>query len=226
VAIFSLEMSSEQIVLRMLCSEARVNLKDLRGGRLFEQDWGRLSMAASSLTDAPVFIDDSSAINALEIKAKTRRLKVEHNVGMVIVDYLQMMEGAGRAAENRQQEIAQISRNMKALAKELEIPVIVASQLNRASEREGREDKKPQLSHLRESGAIEQDADLVLMLYRPFYYDHKPEGRTKTELMIAKQRNGPVGSVDIAFIEEYARFDDLAPGMDEPPPPEESQEEV
>jgi replicative DNA helicase len=201
VALFSLEMSAEQIVLRMLCSEARVNLLDLRKGRLFDSDWPKLTTAANLLSEAPIFIDDSSNISALEIKAKARRLKAENKIGLIIIDYLQMMSG-GRAVENRQQEIALISRSLKELAKEMNIPVIVASQLSRAPEKQEK-GGRPKLSHLRESGAIEQDADVVLFLYR------SEEKKAETELIIAKQRNGPTGTVFIAFLREYVRFDNL-----------------
>lgn len=205
IALFSLEMSASQIVLRMLCSEARVNLLNLRKGRLFDSDWPKLTMAASSLSEAPIFIDDSSSISALEIKAKTRRLKAENKIGLVIIDYLQMMSG-GRGTENRQQEIALISRSLKGLAKEMDVPVIVASQLSRAPERQEKGERRPKLSHLRESGAIEQDADVVLLLHRD---DDKVKDKAQTELIIAKQRNGPTGLVYIAFLEEYVRFDNL-----------------
>ncbi|MFH1824382.1 MAG: replicative DNA helicase [Candidatus Firestonebacteria bacterium] len=209
VALFSLEMSSDQIVLRMLCSEARVNLLNLRKGRLFDSDWPKLTMAASALSEAPIFIDDSSSITALEIKAKTRRLRAENKIGLVMVDYLQMMSGS-KGTENRQQEISQISRSLKGLAKEIGVPVIVVSQLSRAPERQEKEERRPKLSHLRESGAIEQDADVVLLLYRESYYKEKEaKDKAKTELIIAKQRNGPTGSVYVAFLEEYVRFDNL-----------------
>ncbi|MEI7904508.1 MAG: replicative DNA helicase [Candidatus Firestonebacteria bacterium] len=208
VAIFSLEMSSEQISMRLLCSEARVNLHRLRSGRLYKEDWPKLIMAASSLSEASIYIDDSSTINALEIKAKTRRLKADNKIGLVIVDYLQMMEGV-KQSENRVQEISQISRSLKSLAKEMNVPVVVASQLSRMTERQDRSEKRPQLSHLRESGAIEQDADVVLMLYRESYYNREVENKAETEIIIGKQRNGPTGIVKVAFLEEYAKFDNI-----------------
>lgn len=219
VALFSLEMSAEQIALRLLCSEARVNLHRLRSGRLYNEDWPKLTMAASLLSEAPIFIDDSSALTALEIKAKARRLKRDSKVGLLVIDYLQMMEGSKGSSENRQQEISQISRGLKSLAKELEVPVLVASQLSRATERQDKSEKRPQLSHLRESGAIEQDADAVLMIYREAYYNREMMDKADCELIIGKQRNGPVGTIHLAFLEEYARFDNLI--LNQAPPPTE-----
>ncbi len=230
VAIFSLEMAKEQIVLRMICSEAKVNLHRLRGGQLYAEDWPKLTQAASRLVTAPIYIDDSSTINSLEIKAKTRRLKADKGIGMVVVDYLQMMEGV-KQTENRVQEISQISRSLKSLAKEMDIPVVVASQLARTTERQEKSEKRPQLSHLRESGSIEQDADAVLLLYRESYYNREeqdPEKRALTELIIGKQRNGPTGTIKIAFLEEYAKFDNLATNFRSLPqqlPPQEGMEE-
>ncbi len=230
VAIFSLEMAKEQIVLRMICSEAKVDLHRLRAGKLYTEDWPKLTQAASRLASAPIYIDDSSTINSLEIKAKTRRLKADKGIGMVVVDYLQMMEGV-KQTENRVQEISQISRSLKSLAKEMDVPVIVASQLARTTERQEKSEKRPQLSHLRESGSIEQDADAVLLLYRESYYNREesdPEKRALTELIIGKQRNGPTGTVKIAFLEQYAKFDNIAPNFQSLPqqlPPQEGMEE-
>jgi replicative DNA helicase len=206
-AIFSLEMSKEQLALRMLCSEAKVDAHRLRGGFLSEADWPKLTRAAGSLSEAPLFIDDTPGLSALEMRAKTRRLKIEHNLGLVIVDYLQLMRGRARA-DSREQEISDISRSLKALAKELSIPVIALSQLNRRVEERG--DKRPQLSDLRESGAIEQDADVILFLYREEVYNKSEENRGKAEIIIGKQRNGPTDKVDLAFLDKYTRFENLS----------------
>ena len=207
VAIFSLEMSAEALVTRMLCSEARVNIQDVRTGRLGEGNLVHLSMAAGRLFDADVFIDDSPSLNILELRSKARRLKAEHNIGLVIVDYIQMMTGVGRQ-ENRQQEISTISRSFKALAKELKAPVLVLSQLSRAPEARG--DRRPQLSDLRESGAIEQDADVVMFIYREAYYEKDKRDDRTAELIVAKQRNGPTGTIKLIFNQQYTRFDAMA----------------
>jgi replicative DNA helicase len=207
IAIFSLEMSKEQLALRMLCSEAKVDAHRLRGGFLSESDWPKLTRAAGSLSEAPLFIDDTPGLSALEMRAKSRRLKIEHNLGLVIVDYLQLMRGRA-SADSREQEISDISRSLKALAKELSIPVIALSQLNRRVEERG--DKRPQLSDLRESGAIEQDADVILFLYRDEVYNKAEENRGKAEVIIGKQRNGPTDKVDLAFLDKYTRFENLS----------------
>ncbi|MBU4047546.1 replicative DNA helicase [bacterium] len=207
VALFSLEMSKSQLVQRMLCSEARVDAHNLRKGRLAESDWPTLSMAAGRLASAPIFIDDTAGITCLEIKAKARRLKAQHNLGLVIIDYLQLITSSGRV-ENRQQEISEISRSLKGLARELNVPIIAVSQLSRAVEQ--RIERRPRLSDLRESGAIEQDADLVVFLYREEYYKTKTEKKGIAEIIISKQRNGPTGQIDLAFIKEYAKFENLA----------------
>ncbi len=206
VGVFSLEMSKEQLVLRMLCADARVDAHRLRTGKLSEKDWTRLAKAYADLSQAKIFIDDSATITPLEMRAKCRRLKAEHGLGLVIVDYLQLMQGGGRV-ENRQQEISSISRSLKGLAKELGTPVIALSQLSRAPE--ARQDRRPQLSDLRESGAIEQDADIVMFIYRE--EEHKPteENRGLAEIIIGKQRNGPTGSVRLAFLKEFTRFENL-----------------
>ena len=206
VALFSLDMSKSQLVQRMLCSEARVDAHNLRKGRLAESDWPTLSMAAGRLASAPIFIDDTAGSSCLEIKAKARRLKAQHNLGLVIIDYLQLISSSGRV-ENRQQEISEISRSLKSLARELNVPVIAVSQLSRAVEQ--RERKRPRLSDLRESGAIEQDADLVVFLYREEYYKPKTERKGIAEVIISKQRNGPTGQIDLAFVKEYAKFENL-----------------
>ena len=207
VALFSLEMSKSQLVQRMLCSEARVDAHNLRKGRLAESDWPTLSMAAGRLASAPIFIDDTAGITCLEIKAKARRLKAQHNLGLVIIDYLQLITSSGRV-ENRQQEISEISRSLKGLARELNVPVIAVSQLSRAVEQ--RIERRPRLSDLRESGAIEQDADLVVFLYREEYYKPKTEKKGIAEVIISKQRNGPTGQIDLAFVKEYAKFENLS----------------
>ncbi len=207
VAIFSLEMAKEQLVQRMLCSHARVDAHKVRTGFLSQSDWPRLTSAAGKLSDAPIFIDDTAAISVLELRAKARRLKSSQGIQLVILDYLQLMKGPANT-ENRQQEIAEISRSLKALARELNIPVIAVSQLSRAVE--ARIGHRPQLSDLRESGAIEQDADVVVLLMREEYYNPTEENRGIAEVNIAKQRNGPVGTIRLAFIKEYARFENLA----------------
>lgn len=219
VAIFSLEMSKNQLVQRMLCSEARVDSHLLRTGRLPNRDWPRLSIAVGPLSEAPLFIDDTPAIGVLEMRAKARRLKSSHNIGMVILDYLQLMQGP-KGAENRQQEISTICRSLKGLAKELDVPVVALSQLSRQVEVRGKE-HRPQLSDLRESGAIEQDADLVLFIYRPEIYGILQDRKGNplqgvAEIIIGKQRNGPTGSVKLAFIDEYAKFENPAFVEEEP----------
>ncbi len=207
VAIFSMEMSKENLVQRMLCSHARVNAHSVRSGMLSMSDWPNLTKAAGKLSEAPIFIDDSPSISILELRAKARRLKSRHDISLVILDYLQLMDESA-SSENRQQEISVISRSLKALARELGVPVIAVSQLSRAPER--RESFRPRLSDLRESGAIEQDADVVLMLFREDYYNLTDENKGIAEVIIAKQRNGPTGTVKLAFIKEYTRFEMLA----------------
>ena len=206
IGIFSLEMSTKQLVLRLLCADARVDSHKLRTGTLQEKDWARLAKAYAELGSAKLFIDDSATNTPLEMRAKCRRLKAEHGLGLVIVDYLQLLSGAARA-ENRQQEIAAISRSLKGMAKELDVPLLVLSQLSRAPE--ARTDRRPQLTDLRESGAIEQDADVVMFIYRE--EEHKPseENRGIAEIIIGKQRNGPTGSLKLAFIKEFTRFENL-----------------
>jgi len=206
VGLFSLEMSKEQLALRLLCADARIDAHRLRTGKLNEKDWARLAKAYTDLSQSKLFIDDSATISPLEMRAKCRRLKAEFGLGLVIVDYLQLVTAAGRV-ENRQQEMSAISRSMKGLAKELSCPVIALSQLSRAPE--ARTDRRPQLSDLRESGAIEQDADIVMFIYRE--EEHKPsdENRGIAEIIIGKQRNGPTGSRKLAFIKEFTRFENL-----------------
>ncbi len=212
ILIFSLEMSRMQIVQRMLCSQARINMHQLRSGKLRKKDYPKLSLAAGPLAKAPIFVDDSTGISPLELGAKARRLKSQHGLGMIIVDYLQLMSSVARA-ESRQQEITQISRSLKGIAKELDVPLISLSQLSRAVEQRSG-DHRPQLSDLRESGAIEQDADMVIFVYRESRYnkeDDENDHEGVAELIIGKQRNGPVGKVEVAFIEEYAKFENLSP---------------
>mgnify|MGYP001589450881 CR=1 FL=1 len=207
VAIFSLEMSKEQLVQRMLCSQARVDAHKVRSGFLAPADWPKLTAAAGRLSESKIFIDDTPAISVLELRAKARRLKANQGIELIILDYLQLMRSTVQS-ESRQQEISEISRSLKALARELSVPVIALSQLSRAVE--SRQDHKPQLSDLRESGAIEQDADLVVLLMREEYYNPTEENKGVADVMIAKQRNGPVGTVKLAFIKEYMRFENLA----------------
>jgi replicative DNA helicase len=211
-AIFSLEMSKEQLAIRMLCSEARVDSARLRSGFLGESDWPKLTMAAGALSDAPIFIDDSAAISVLELRAKARRLKADRGLGLVIVDYLQLMRGRS-GAERREQEISEISRSLKALAKELNIPVIAISQLSRKAE--DRPGRRPQLSDLRESGAIEQDADVIIFIYRDEVYNPDSDQRGTAEVIIGKQRNGPTGKADLSFISEFTTFKDLFRGAED-----------
>lgn len=212
VVIFSLEMSKEQLMQRFLCLQARVDVHKLRTGFLAPSEWPILTAAAGRLSEAPIFIDDTPAINVFELRAKARRLKAHYNIQLVIVDYLQLIRGS-RRSESRQQEISDISQALKALAKELNVPIIAISQLSRAVE--SRQDHRPMLSDLRESGAIEQDADLVVLLLREEYYNPAPENKGIAEVIIAKQRNGPVGSVNLGFIKEFMRFVDLAKAGEE-----------
>jgi len=211
VAVFSLEMSKEQLVIRLLCSEAHVEGTRLRTGFLSEEDWPRLTIAAGNLSEAPIFIDDTAALSVLELRAKARRLKADQGLGMLIIDYLQLMKGRARV-ESRQQEISEISRSLKAVAKELNIPVIAVSQLSRRTEE--RTGMRPQLSDLRESGAIEQDADLILFLYRDEVYNRSEDNpnRGKAEMIIGKQRNGPTGKIELAFLSKFTTFKDLYKG--------------
>jgi replicative DNA helicase len=201
-AVFSLEMSRQQLVQRMLCSKAEVDASKLRGGFLSESDWPKLTRAAGLLSDSPVFIDDSPALNVLEIRAKARRLQREHNIGLIVIDYLQLMRSVGKA-ESREREISEISRSLKALAKELNVPVVALSQLNRGVE--ARQDKRPQLADLRESGAIEQDADVIVFIYRDEMYNPNSADAGKAEIIIGKQRNGPTGRGFFCEIKNHER---------------------
>lgn len=209
VLVFSLEMSVQQLSQRFLCAEARINSHSLRNGNLTSEDWERLVNWTEKLSDAPIYIDDTPGISVLELRAKARRTKMEHDIGLIVIDYLQLMTTSGRT-DNREQEIASVSRSLKALAKELNVPVLALAQLSRAVEL--RTDKKPQLSDLRESGSIEQDADVVMFLHRPGRYeDVDEEGNSLenvAEVIIGKQRNGPTGTVELVWLPEYGRFED------------------
>ena len=228
VALFTIEMSAEQLVQRMICSMARTNSHRLRTGYFQDEEWDKIAEAATKLYDAPIYIDDSTDITSMGMRGKCRRLKAEHGLGLVVVDYLQLMRSQ-RNSENRQQEISEIARGLKGLARELKVPVVALSQLSRAPEK--REDKRPMLSDLRESGSLEAEADLVALLFRPDYYVHKevqdteavrgraddhfrPEDRhvEATEIIIAKHRNGPTGTVKLAFVREFASFENLEEG--------------
>ncbi|MBZ5199612.1 replicative DNA helicase [Planomicrobium chinense] len=204
VAIFSLEMGAEQLVMRMLCAEGNIDAQVMRTGALQNEDWRKLTMAMGSLSNAGIFIDDTPGIRVNDIRAKCRRLKQEYGLGMIMIDYLQLIQGPGKSGENRQQEVSDISRSLKGLARELEVPVIALSQLSRGVEQ--RQDKRPMMSDLRESGSIEQDADIVSFLYREDYYDKETEDQNMIEIIIAKQRNGPTGTVKLAFVKEYNKF--------------------
>jgi replicative DNA helicase len=223
VGVFSLEMTSESLVLRMLCSRSRVNLRNVREGFLAERDFPKLTGAAGKLANAPLFIDDSSGLSILQLRAKARRMHQQYDIKLFVVDYLQLLHSTARRAENRQQEIADISNGIKSLAKELNVPIIVLSQLNRELERE--KNRKPRLSDLRESGAIEQDADVVGLLYKPSSDDDESgaapppeEDAVPVNLLIAKQRNGPTGDVNLTFLKSYTRFESAAKVSDEDVP--------
>lgn len=205
VAIFSLEMSKEQLVNRMLCCEAMVDSQRMRTGKLEDSDWQKVARALGPLSEAPIYIDDTPGATAMEIRAKCRRLKIEKNLGLVVIDYLQLMQGRGK--DSRQQEISEISRSLKILAKEINVPVLTLSQLSRAPEQ--RQDHRPILSDLRESGAIEQDADIVMFLYRDDYYNPETEKKNIAECIIAKHRNGSTGTVELAWLGQYTKFANL-----------------
>ncbi|GIO11990.1 replicative DNA helicase [Cohnella xylanilytica] len=204
VAIFSLEMSAAQLVQRMVCAESNVDAGRMRTGYLEGDDWEKLTMAIGALSEAEVYIDDTPGITVADIRAKCRRLKKEKGLGMILIDYLQLIQGRGKAGENRQQEVSEISRTLKQIARELEVPVIALSQLSRGVEQ--RQDKRPMMSDLRESGSIEQDADIVAFLYRDDYYNQETEKKNIIEIIIAKQRNGPVGTVELVFLKQFNKF--------------------
>ncbi|MEW6535036.1 MAG: replicative DNA helicase [Candidatus Auribacterota bacterium] len=206
VAVFSLEMSKEQLIQRMLCSLARIDFSKVRRGFLSRTEWPALLDAASKLSESKIFIDDTPGVSVMELRAKARRLKASDNIGFIVIDYLQLMQSSGKRVESRQQEISEISRSLKSLARELHVPVVVLSQLNRSVE--SRQDHRPMLSDLRESGAIEQDADVVMMMLRPEYYDREVRPG-EADVIIAKQRNGPVGDITLRFFSEYARFENF-----------------
>ncbi|MFJ7668979.1 replicative DNA helicase [Lysinibacillus sp. NPDC097195] len=217
VAIFSLEMGAEQLIMRMLCAEGNIDAQVLRTGALTTEDWGKLTMAMGSLSNSGIFIDDTPGVRINEIRAKCRRLAQEHGLGMILIDYLQLIQGSGKPGENRQQEVSEISRSLKGLARELKVPVIALSQLSRGVEQ--RQDKRPMMSDLRESGSIEQDADIVAFLYRDDYYDKESESKNMIEIIIAKQRNGPTGTVTLAFKKEFNKFINVDWSQMPPPPP-------
>ncbi len=222
VVVFSLEMSSESLLTRMMCAAARVNQHKFRAGFLNERERRELMRAATQLTASPLFIDDTASINLMDMHAKLRRMKAERGLGLVIVDYLQLMTGRGRY-ENRVQEVSALSRGLKLLSKEIEAPIIALSQLSRAPEM--RDDKRPQLSDLRESGSIEQDADLVAFIFRPeVYQPNRADLRGQAELIISKQRNGPTGIVNLVFIKDYTKFENPAGDVGEPPPPADDED--
>ncbi|SDZ96670.1 replicative DNA helicase [Thalassobacillus cyri] len=206
VAIFSLEMGADQLVSRMLCAEGNIDAQRLRTGSLEAEDWGKLTMAMGSLSNAGIYIDDTPGIRVSDIRSKCRRLKQENGLGMILIDYLQLIQGSANSKENRQQEVSEISRSLKGLARELNVPLIALSQLSRGVE--SRQDKRPMMSDLRESGSIEQDADIVGFLYREDYYEQESENNN-IEIILAKQRNGPVGTVELAFVKQYNKFVDL-----------------
>ena len=208
VAVFSLEMSTQQIAMRMLACEARVDMSNLRTGRFSAEDWRKLASASGSLAESSIFVDDTPAISVMELRSKCRRLKRENkHLDLVLIDYIQLMSGRA-TADNRAQEVSEISRSLKGLARELNVPVIALSQLNRSLEQ--RADKRPVMSDLRESGAIEQDADVIMFIYRDEVYNKKPENEGLAEIIIAKQRNGPIGDVKLTFVHKYTRFENHA----------------
>src|SRR5260221_5885643 len=210
VAMFTLEMSKSEVTQRLMCSEAKVESQKLRSGKLAPDDWPRLTAACDKLAKAPIYVDDTGSITMMEIRSKARRLKSrEPSLGLIIVDYLQLMT-SGASAENRVQEVSQISRNLKVLARDLDVPIVALSQLSRAVEQ--RHDKRPILSDLRESGSIEQDADLVGFIYRDEYYNDESDQQGLAEVILAKHRNGPTDSVKLSFLKRYAKFADLAAG--------------
>lgn len=210
VAVFSMEMPADSLAMRMLSSLGRINQQNLRTGKLKDDDWPRLTSAIGLLNEAPLFIDDTPALTPTELRSRARRLKREHGLSLIVIDYLQLMQGGGRGGENRATEISEISRSLKALAKELNVPVIALSQLNRSLEQ--RPDKRPVMSDLRESGAIEQDADLIVFIYRDEVYNSETEQKGIAEIIIGKQRNGPIGKTKLTFQGQFTKFENFAPG--------------
>ena len=207
VAVFSMEMPGEQLTMRMMAAVGRIDQRKLRTGRLDDDDWPRMTSATSILQDAPIYIDDTPALTPTEVRTRARRLMREHGLGLIVIDYLQLMQGSGHSRENRATEISEISRNLKAMAKELSVPVIALSQLNRSLEQ--RPNKRPVMSDLRESGAIEQDADLIVFIYRDEVYNEDSPDKGTAEIIIGKQRNGPIGTVRLTFHGKYTRFDNF-----------------
>lgn len=213
VAIFNLEMSKEQIGNRILCSEAMVDSNKIKTGQIEDQDWMKLASTLGILSDAPIYIDDTPGISVMEIRAKCRKLKMEKNIGLIVIDYLQLIQGSGKKNSSRENEISEISRSLKILAKELEVPVIALSQLSRGAEK--RDDKRPMLSDLRESGAIEQDADIVMFIYRDDYYNENSEEKNVAEIIMAKHRGGSTGTVKLAWMPSFTKFANLERRYDE-----------
>lgn len=211
VAIFSLEMSKEQMVNRILSSEAMVDSNKIRTGKLEDEDWGKIAGTLGPLSEAPIYIDDTPGISIMEIRAKCRKLKLEKNIGLVIIDYLQLVQASNKRNASREQEISEISRSLKILAKELDVPVIALSQLSRAAEQ--RQDHRPMLSDLRESGAIEQDADIVMFLYRDDYYNENSEKKNIAEITLAKHRGGSTGTVELLWLGNYTKFVNIEKNM-------------
>ncbi len=209
VAIFSLEMSRDQLTNRILFSEALVDSRKAKTGKLDDEDWNRLARSLSPLHEAPIYIDDTPAATIIEISSKCRKLKIDYNIGLIVIDYLQLIKGSGGKSESRQQEISDISRSLKVLAKEINVPVIALSQLSRAPEQ--RADHRPMLSDLRDSGAIEQDADVVMFIYRDDYYNCDSNKKSIAEIILAKHRNGTVGTVEVVWLSQYTKFANLAP---------------
>jgi replicative DNA helicase len=212
--IFSLEMSKEQVGNRILCSESMVESERIRTGKIEDSDWTKLVQTLGELSEAPIYIDDTPGITAMEIRARARKLKMEKNIGLIVIDYLQLITGSSGRNSSREQEIAEISRSLKILAKELDIPVVALSQLSRATEK--RDDKRPMMSDLRESGSIEQDADIIMFLYRDDYYNPESPEQNVTEIIIGKQRNGSVGTIKLAWLPNYTKFANLARNYKEP----------
>jgi replicative DNA helicase len=208
VAVFSMEMPGEQLAMRMMSSLGRIDQHKVRTGKLDDEDWSRLTSAIGILTEAPLFIDDTPALNPTELRARARRMAREHGLGMIVIDYLQLMQGAGKS-DNRTAEISEISRSLKALAKELKVPVVALSQLNRSLEQ--RPNKRPVMSDLRESGAIEQDADVIVFIYRDEVYNEESPDKGIAEIIIGKQRNGPIGTTRLTFLGQYTRFENFTP---------------